>query len=92
MTEQEMQKYLFEARGIANKTNKYIGVVKGPTGKITFEEIETPIKSSFTFADSQKFKGCCLLGYAFPLVPGKNKINPLQWRLEQIKAQRDKGW
>lgn len=90
----DIQKYIKEARSQANKTGKYVGILKTMTGSITLETLTAkPIEGTkLSFEDFNKFPGCALIGYAFPLIPGKNKINPQEWRQKMIQRERENDW
>lgn len=90
----QLQKHIKEARIKANQTGKYIGILKTLTGSITLETLSAPPinGTKLTFEDHNRFKDCALLGYAFPLIPGKNKINPQEWRQKMIERDRENDW
>lgn len=86
MTYDEIQKHKFAAFSMAKKQNKYIGALKSPKGPVIYVEIDQPIKGQLSFSNVNKYPGYSLIAYGIPkLIPGFNKINPTEWKSNQLK-------
>ena len=92
MNSQGMYEINKKCRELANKYRKNVAFLKDKEGKKKFVFLESkPEKGELSFNDWQKYPDHILLAYAFPCIPGYNKINPETGRryLSEKDYQKD---